>query len=110
MSTLLQLLLIVQAGNTALYLVKATNIPRQSVNTDIISLEEYRIVFKPGRLMSTSDVTHIEQGFVIEIPSRKRHTESATAAENLCKEVRRTTIGATQYYAHVCGILRNTIE
>ena len=35
------------------------NRPRQLVNADIISLEEYGIVFKPGRLMWTSDFTHI---------------------------------------------------
>ena len=96
-STLLQLLLIVLAGNSARYLVKATNIRRQSVNADIISLEEYGI-------------TIIQQGFVIEIPSRKRRTELATAAVNLCKEVPKTIICTTQYYAHVCGILKNTIE
>ena len=45
--------------------------------------------------MSTLDVTHIQQGFVIEIPGRKRRTESAMAAENLCEEVHRTIIGAT---------------
>ena len=47
------------------------DVPRQLVNANIISLEEYGIVFKPGRLMSTSDVTHIQQGFVIDIPNRK---------------------------------------
>ena len=60
--------------------------------------------------MSTSDAIHIQQGFVIEIPRRKRLTESATAAENLCEEVCKTIVGATHYYAHVCGILRDTIE
>ena len=60
--------------------------------------------------MSTSDVTHIQQGFVIEVPSRKRRTKATTAAESLCEEVRKTILGATQYYSHVCGILRDTVE
>ena len=74
-NALFQLLLIALVEIMAIQPAKATNIPRQSVNADIISLEEYGIVFKPGRLMSTSDVTHIQQGFVIEIPRRERRTE-----------------------------------
>ena len=60
--------------------------------------------------MSTSDVTHIQQGFVLEIPRRKRWTEAATAAEALCDEVCRTITGVTRYYDHVCGILRETVD
>ena len=90
-NTLPQLLLIVLVGNMAINLAKGKDIPRQSVNADIVSLKEYGIVFKPGRLMSTSDVTHIQQGFVIEIPHRKRREELATAAEELCEEVWKTT-------------------
>ena len=109
-NALFQLLLIALVQRMAINPTNATNIPRQSVNADIISLEEYGIVFKPGRLMSTSNVMHIQQGFVIEIPRRKRQTEATTAAEALCDEVRRTILGVTRYYNHVCGILRETVE
>ena len=109
-NTLLQLLLIALVGKIVIEQANATNIPRQSVNADIISLEEYGIVFKQGRLMFTSDVTHIQQGFVVEIPRRKRQTEATTPAESLCEEVRKTILGATQYYRNVCGILRDTVE
>ena len=60
--------------------------------------------------MSTSDVTHIQQGFVIEIPRRERGTEDTTAAETLCDRVSRTILGTTRYYYHVCGILRDSVE
>ena len=104
---LFQLLLIALVGIMTIYPARASNIPRQSVNADIISLEEYGIVFKPGRLMSTSDITHIQQGFVIEIPRRERRTADTTAAEALCDRVSRTILGTTRYYHHVCGILRD---
>ena len=77
---LFQLLLIALVRIMTIYPARASNIPRHSVNADIISLEEYGIVFKPGRLMSTSDVTHIQQGFLIEIPRRERRTDEMTAA------------------------------
>ena len=107
---LFQLLLIALVRIMTIYPARASNIPRQSVNADIISLEEYGIVFKPGRLMSTSDVTHIQQGFVIEIPRRERRTDETIAAEALCDRVSRTTIGTTRYYHHICGILRDSVE
>ena len=107
---LLQVLLIALVRIMTIYPVRASNIPRHSVNADIISLEEYGIVFKPGRLMSTSDVTHIQQGFLIEIPRRERRTDEMTAAEALCDRVSRTIIGITRYYHHVCGILRDSVE
>ena len=109
-NALFRLLLIALVEIMSIQPAKATNIPRQSVNADIISLEEYGIVFKQGRLMSTSDVTHIQQGFVIEIPRRERRTEDTTAAQALCDRVRRTILGTTGYYDHVCGILRDTVE
>ena len=92
---LFQLLLIALFGIMTIYSARASNISRQLVNADIISLKEYGFVFKPGRLMSTSDVTHIQQGFVIEIPRRMPRTDKPTAAEALYDRVSRTILGTT---------------
>ena len=37
-------------------------IPR-ALHAPTISLEEYGVVLKPGRIMSTADITHVQQGF-----------------------------------------------
>ena len=36
-----------------------------------LSRENYSVVLKPGRLMSTAEVTHLLQGFCIQIPFQK---------------------------------------
>ena len=81
------------------------DVPRQSVNADIISLEEHGIVLKPGRLMSTSDVTHIQQGFVMDIPNKKARTDSYSIADNLCHQVLAKSHHTTKYYQRVCDTL-----
>ena len=42
-------------------------IPR-ALHAPTISLEEYGVVLKPGCMMSTADVTHVQQGFRVPIP------------------------------------------
>ena len=41
-----------------------------------ISLEEYGVILKPGRIMSTADVTHVQQGFRIPIPRTEQDSGS----------------------------------
>ena len=52
--------------------VQAPRQPRTAVEdamqAEAISREEYGIVLKPGRLMSTANVTHLIRGFEIKIP------------------------------------------
>ena len=42
-----------------------------AMNAATLSRENYGVVLKPGRLMSTADVTHLLQGFRIQIPFQK---------------------------------------
>ena len=46
------------------------------LNSEIIALEQYGVVLKPGKLMSNADVTHVQQGFFITIPEEKKYNKA----------------------------------
>ena len=48
-------------------MTKGLLIPR-ALHAPTISLEEYGVVLKPGRIMLTANITHIQQGFRVPIP------------------------------------------
>ena len=50
-----------------------------------ISLEEYGVVLKPGRIMSTADITHVQQGFRVPIPVLEKGVESEVPVMTLCE-------------------------
>ena len=58
-------------------------IPR-ALYAPTISLEEYGVVLKPGRIMSTADMTHVQQGFRIPIPGIERESGSEVPVMTPC--------------------------
>ena len=50
-----------------------------------ISLEEYGVILKAGCIMSTADVTHVQQGFRIPIPRIEQDSGSEVPVMTLCE-------------------------
>ena len=65
-------------------LVSGLTIPR-ALHAPTISLEEYGVVLKPGRIMSTADVTHVQQGFRIPIPRVNEEARTEVPVLTLCE-------------------------
>ena len=65
-------------------LVSGLTIPR-ALHAPTISLEEYGVVLKPGRVMSTADVTHVQQGFRIPIPRVDEEARTEVPVVTLCE-------------------------
>ena len=56
-----------------------------ALHAPTISLEEYGVVHKPGCMMSTADVTHVQQGFRVPIPRLDSDIGSEVPVLTLCK-------------------------
>ena len=65
-------------------LINGLTIPR-ALHAPTISLEEYGVVLKPGRIMSTADVTHVQQGFRIPIPRVNEEARTEVPVLMLCE-------------------------
>ena len=65
-------------------LISGLTIPR-ALHAPTISLEEYGVVLKPGRIMSTADVTHVQQGFRIPIPRVNEEARTEVPVLTLCE-------------------------
>ena len=61
-----------------------------TLHAPTISLEEYGVVLKPGRIMSTADVTHVQQGFRIPIPRVDEEARIEVPVVTLCERYLRT--------------------
>ena len=74
-----------------------------AMNAATLSRENYGVVLKPGRLMSTADVTHLLQGFRIQIPFQKSqefrslNTTQWCSYEHKVRDARWTDRYATAY-------------
>ena len=44
--------------------------------SETIALEQYGVVLRPGKLMSNADVTHVQQGFLIDIPKERPYNKA----------------------------------
>ena len=51
----------------------------------MISLEEYGVVLKPGQIMSTADVTHVQQKFRVPIPRVDEEVRVEVPVMTLCE-------------------------
>ena len=60
-------------------------IPR-ALHAPTISFEEYGVVLKPGRIMSTADITHVQQGFRVPIPVLDSSVGSEVPVMMLCEK------------------------
>ena len=60
-------------------------IPR-ALHAPTISLEEYGVVLKPGCIMSTADITHVQQGFRVPIPVLDGSVVSEVPVMTLCEK------------------------
>ena len=59
-------------------------VPR-ALHAPTISLEEYGVVLKPGRIMSTTDVIHVQQGFRVPIPRLDEEARMEVPVMTLCE-------------------------
>ena len=60
-------------------------IPR-ALHALTISLEEYGVVLKPGGIMSTADIPHVQQGFRVPIPALDSNVCSEVPVMTLCEK------------------------
>ena len=60
-------------------------IPR-ALYVPTISLEEYGVVLKPGCIMWTADITHVQQGFRVPIPVLDGSVVSEVPVMTLCEK------------------------
>ena len=58
----------------------------RALHAPTISLEEYGVVLKPGHIMSTADITHIQQGFRVPIPVLDSSVGSEVPVMTLCEK------------------------
>ena len=65
-------------------MISGLTIPR-ALHAPTISLEEDGVVLKPGRIMSTVDVTHIQQGFRVPIPRVDEEARVEVPVVTLCE-------------------------